>query len=979
MIFTSYFDIGGSSLKTKDVVAMAKEMGKETLMISDPNFYGFPEFYQECHKAEIKPIFSISTTVDGLDVVIVMKNEAGYKYLIEKVSTKLNIENLNNENLFVIIKGFKTKENLEENIEKLPNAYIGIYSYKNLERYAKARILYSLKGSRKVVSLYIPTHKDEIDYRSTMIMKGIKEEKKFHQVNELEDNFYVKNEADANEEWVKNFKEIEDSCIDDYKFDNPIPPKYNFTKEDAVANGLPETTTDSELFAFLSRKGLDKRLKRISEDKHQLYKDRLEVEISIINQMGFPGYMLIVADFVQAAKNMDIPVGPGRGSAAGSLVAYALEITNIDPIPYNLLFERFLNPERVSMPDIDMDFCQTNRQKVIRYVEDRYGKEKVAQIITYGKLVAKGIIRDVARVMGYPLLRADKLAKIIPEDPGTTLDKAYELKKEELDREFEDSWTKKIWDDSKKLEGLIRNEGVHAAGLIISDEPVYKKAPTTEVNGATVIQYEGKYTEFVDLIKFDFLGLKTLSVIKAALDMIKRNHGVDIDIDYIDMNDKEVYDFISTGKTEGIFQIESTGMQDLAKRMKPSNFEDIIAMLALYRPGPMESGMLDDFVDRKNGAKKVEYFFDDFEEKLKPILEPTYGVIVYQEQVMQIVQEIGGFTLGEADIIRRAMGKKNVEYMNQKAEEFANGAEKQGLDRGHAVTLFDLIIKFAGYGFNKSHSAAYAMITFQTAFLKRYYPAEFFAALMNFDKDVEKVARYIHDARHLGLTVLPPNVNTSTEEFNTKDGKTIIYSISNIKRVGSGAAKIVKEREENGEFDSFEDFNKRLPKTNKRVITGLVNSGAFDSIEVNRKRILEPNAEDDFSLSEKLTSEFNTVGEYITDPFKDVKGYTEPYKIPELTDLEDGLNYILIYPQSIKYIIPKKSGKKLGFFSVYYNHEIKEIMIYNSKLEEINDMNMNRPWILKIKKGLYNGSESLTLENKLVFSMKNLEQYFMKK
>jgi len=980
MIFSSSYNIGHSTLKPAVAVESAKKRGFDSLIISDPKFYGFLEFYDACKKEDIKPIFSVQAEVEGLELIIVIKNFNGYKFIIEKVSTEMNLNNLNHKDITIIVKSFINTEDVAIGLSKLPNAYIGIFPYKNLEKYTKARYLFSQKGNREVVYLDISTHENEIDYRNTMIMEAIKTEKKFHEVNHLEDNFFIR-EASGNQNWIDNLEKIKNECVDDYEFDHPVPPSYNFTKEDAVNLGLPETSTDAELFAYVSRKGLEKRLEKIDTTKHQEYKDRLEFEINIINQMGFPGYMLIVADFVQAARDMDIPVGPGRGSAAGSLVAYALGITNINPLPFDLLFERFLNPERVSMPDIDMDFCQTHRQKVIRYVEDRYGKEKVAQIITYGKLVARGTIRDVSRVMGYNDKKADYLAKVIPEDPGMTLSKAYEIKKDELDVLLSDSETKRVWDFAEKLEGQIRNEGVHAAGLIISDEPVWKKAPITYVNDKAVIQHEGIYTEKVDLIKFDFLGLKTLSVIKEAMELIKRNHNVDIDIDNLDFGDKKVYDLISTGRTAGIFQIESSGMQALCAEMKPDRFEDLIAILALYRPGPMESGMLTDFVSRKNGLTEVKYFFDDFEEKLKPILEPTYGVIVYQEQVMKIVQEIGGFSLGEADIIRRAMGKKQVEYMNQKKEEFAIGAEKQGLSKAHAVELFDLIIKFAGYGFNKSHSAAYAMVSFQTAWLKTYYPAEFMAALMNFQDGqgkIEKVAAYVSDARHIGINVLNPDINTSTERFDTVDGKTITYSFSNMKGMGSKAAPIVKEREKNGAFTSVEDLRSRL-KVNKGPFNAMVYSGAFDSISNIRKGLVIPDSENEYTVSEKLSLEFDVIGEYITDPFEKAKEYLDPYIIPEINDLEEGLNYILIYPQELSLRTAKKTKKEFGVLSVFFNREVKEVLAFNDAVNLVKGLDLTRPHILKVSNVEKGGKYTIFLNDVINFDKPSLEKCFLKK
>ncbi|MCK4875691.1 MAG: DNA polymerase III subunit alpha, partial [Sulfurimonas sp.] len=521
-------------------------------------------------------------------------------------------------------------------------------------------------------------------------------------------------------EALQHTQEIVDK-IEDFPLTvkEPIPPNFKFTPEYAKNDGLELSTDDKDIadaqyFTYRCKLGLENRLKHVPEEKHEEYRERLEFEMDIINSMKFPGYMLIVWDFVKVAKEMGIAVGPGRGSAAGSLVAYSLDITDIDPMKYELLFERFLNPERVSMPDIDMDFMQARRGEIIDYVVEKYGRNQVAQIITFGSLLAKGVIRDVARVLDMPLSQADKMAKLIPDELGITLngktkkgefiDGAFQKEPKIQELINEDANAKRVWEFAKKLEGLKRNSGIHAAGVVISNEELWKKTPIYKPSGEDtfVTQYSLNYLEDVDLIKFDFLGLKTLDVIDNAIKLIKRRYDKDVDWHDIDENDPKVYEVIRTGETVGMFQIESSGMQDLNKRLKPDNFEDLIAVLALYRPGPMESGMLDSFIERKHGREAIEYTFDAME----PILNNTYGVIVYQEQVMQIVQNIGGFSLGYSDIIRRAMGKKKD--MNVYNAEFSDGAKNQGLDYAEASKLFDLIEKFAGYGFNKSHSATYA-------------------------------------------------------------------------------------------------------------------------------------------------------------------------------------------------------------------------------------------------------------------------------
>lgn len=677
-----------------------------------------------------------------------------------------------------------------------------------------------------------------------------------HEVHE----FYVKTPEQMSElfadipEAIENTQEIANKCNLELKLGDPTPPNFKFTREYAKKYGLSLSQEDQEfsfdnddiVFEYLCKKGLEERLQFIDESKHQEYKDRLDLEISIIKNMKFSGYMLIVHDFIAAAKEKDIPVGPGRGSAAGSLVSYCLKITDLDPIPYNLLFERFLNPERVSMPDIDVDFCQDRRGEVIDYVIDKYGAEKVAQVITFGKLLAKGVIRDVARVCDMSIPDADALAKLVPEELKITLEKAYE--QEPKIAEFVNSHPKgrQVWDFAKALEGLNRNAGMHAAGVVISNEALWNKAPlfrqSKNDERHLVTQYSKEYLEDVDLIKFDFLGLKTLTVIDNAIKLVKKRYGKDVIWEKIDMNDPKVYKTIQSGNTLGIFQIESGGMQSLNARLKPERFEDLIAVLALYRPGPLDSGMVDDFIDIKHGRKAATYAFED----LKPILENTYGVIVYQEQVMQIVQKIGGFSLGGADNVRRAMGKKKREILDNLKAEYLEGAKKQGYDEKKADDLFELILKFAEYGFNKSHSAAYALITFQTAYLKTYYPSEFMAALLTSEEsNVDKVAKYIEEMKRMNIKLLPPSINKAQREFSAtklEDGsEAIIYGLGAIKSVGIPAIEnIMAIRKEEG-FSDFDDFISAIDPTkiNKKTIENLAKSGAFDEFGYTRKCLVD--------------------------------------------------------------------------------------------------------------------------------------------
>jgi DNA polymerase-3 subunit alpha len=827
-------------------------------------------------------------------------------------------------------------------------------------------------------------------------------------------------------EALAHTQEIVEKCNLELKLGDPIPPNFKFTPEYAKADGLdidyqddaalPEGATaedkkvwfsgidknDAEYFTYRCKLGLIERLKHVPEEKHDEYRARLEFEMDIINSMKFPGYMLIVWDFVKVAKEMGIAVGPGRGSAAGSLVAYSLDITDIDPLKYDLLFERFLNPERVSMPDIDMDFMQARRGEVIDYVVEKYGRNQVAQIITFGSLMAKGVIRDVARVLDMPLSQADKMAKLIPDEIGITLN-GKTKKGEFIDGAFQkepklrelidtDANSKRVWEFAKKLEGLKRNSGIHAAGVVISNEELWYKTPIYKPSGEKtfVTQYSLNYLEDVDLIKFDFLGLKTLDVIDNAIKLIKRRYDKDVIWHEIDENDARVYEVIRTGETVGMFQIESSGMQDLNKRLKPDNFEDLIAVLALYRPGPMESGMLDSFIERKHGREAIEYTFDI----MKPILENTYGVIVYQEQVMQIVQHVGGFSLGYSDIIRRAMGKKKD--MATYNAEFSEGAAKEGHPYAEASKLFDLIEKFAGYGFNKSHSAAYAMVTFQTAWLKTYYPNEFMAALLTSDKDnTEKVVRYIDEVKRMGIELSPPDVNDSYLEFSaiTKDDKDIIlFGLGAIKGVGGAAVEsIIHTREEDGEFTSIENFVNRIDpsKVNKRFVESSIKSGGFDRFGYARKALLDQiekivetakkasdakknavgslfgdDAEittvkleltncEEYELKEILEFEKETLGFYVSghplDEFKGVMDELNYSLSSELDGIKDGSFAIFI--GKVEDIVKKvsKKGNQFGIVNLMDFHGNIEIMLFSDKLDQLAEMNLDEPIAFKAK------------------------------
>ncbi|HEX4910907.1 MAG TPA: DNA polymerase III subunit alpha [Permianibacter sp.] len=617
---------------------------------------------------------------------------------------------------------------------------------------------------------------------------------------------------------------------------------------------VPDGFTITDFFAHAAREGLQERFNTVltyvdTGEKRKQYTDRLETEIGVISKMGFEGYFLIVADFIKWGKNNGVPVGPGRGSGAGSLVAYSLGITDLDPLPYDLLFERFLNPERVSMPDFDVDFCMEGRDRVIDYVANKYGRHAVSQIITFGTMAAKAVVRDVGRVMGQPYGMVDKIAKLIPLELDMTLDKAFE-QEEELRKRYENEEdVKAIWDMALKLEGLTRNAGKHAGGVVIAPSALTDFAPLycDEAGQGLVVQFDKDDIEQAGLVKFDFLGLKTLTVVDWAVQMINERRAQSgaepVQIEKIPLDDHKVFELLKAANTGAVFQLESTGMRKLIAKLKPSRFEDIVALVALYRPGPLESGMVDDFIKRKHGEEPVAYPHPDYQhEWLKPVLEPTYGIILYQEQVMQIAQVLGGYSLGGADLLRRAMGKKKPEEMAKQRETFQSGAEKLGIDPSLAAQIFDLMEKFAGYGFNKSHSAAYALVSYQTAWLKTHFPAEFFAATMSADMhNTDKVVGLIDDATGNGMRIVPPDVNHSQFKFTVGDAKTVIYGIGAIRGVGENAVEcIIAEREANGAYKNLFDFCARvdLRKVNRRVLEALINSGAMDRLGPSRAVML---------------------------------------------------------------------------------------------------------------------------------------------
>ncbi len=765
---------------------------------------------------------------------------------------------------------------------------------------------------------------------------------------------------------------------------------------------IPEGLSMDEYFCQLSHDGLNKRFAQLfgdnfSEDKEEYqdkikeYRERLDIELGVINQMGFPGYFLIVADFIQWSKENDVPVGPGRGSGAGSLVAYAMTITDLDPLEYDLLFERFLNPERVSMPDFDIDFCMDGREKVIQYVAETYGRDRVSQIITFGSMAAKAAIRDVGRVQGQGYGFVDSVAKLIPMDIGITISQAME-QEEELQRRYdEDEAVHDLLDMALALEGITKNVGKHAGGVVISPSDINDFSPVycEEDSQSIVTQYDKNDVETVGLVKFDFLGLKTLTVVDWALKIInarkKKLGEAEVDIAAIDLEDRASFTTLKASNTTAVFQLESRGMKDLIKRLQPDCFEDIVALVALFRPGPLQSGMVDDFIDRKHGRQKVEYPHP----LLEPILQPTYGTILYQEQVMQISQVLAGYTLGGADLLRRAMGKKKPEVMAEQRSIFEDGSFANNVDKAVATHIFDQMEKFAAYGFNKSHSAAYALVSYQTLWLKTHYVEAFMAAVLSADMDnTEKVVVVIEECRDSKIKVVAPNVNVSEYKFAVSEDDEVVYGLGAVKGVGEGAIEsIVKGRASGGEYKDFQDFCNRidLRKCNKRVMETLVKSGAMDCFGMTRASLfnaipeatkaadqfskaqavgqddlfggdffdtgsLDSTSGDDASTFEELDEwpederlgfEKDTLGLYLTGhPIEQYLGELRNFTTHKIMELNPEKNQNIVITGLIIAMrtMNTKRGDKMAFITIDDRSGRQEIALFSDKYAEFQDI-----------------------------------------
>lgn len=878
----SEFSLLDGASRIKDLISKAKELGMPAMALTDHGvMYGIIHFYQEAIKQGIKPVIGCEVYVSPGSRFDKTKSDESYTHLVLLAENEQGYRNLMKLVMLSFFDGFYYKPRIDKEIlEQYKEGLIATSAC--LAGQVARHLMQDNYELAKEEALYFSKVFGEGNFYLEVQDHGIPEQKKvnegmfrlseetgipvvatndIHYTNKEDapahdvllciqtgstladttrmkfdtDQFYLKSGEEMAElfpdrpDVLENAVKIAERCNVEINFGEYLLPNYE----------IPEGHTLDSYFEELCREGFAKRYPNPTQE----HKDRLEYEIDMIKQMGFPGYFLVVQDFVKYAKSRGIKVGPGRGSAAGSIVAYALEITNIDPIEYDLLFERFLNPERVSMPDIDIDFCFERRPEVIDYVTQKYGEDRVAQIITFGTMAARAAIRDAGRVFDIPYGRVDKIAKMIPEgfNEGRpwTIDAALQHVPELRDAyESDDEVTKPILDMAKNLEGLVRQDSIHAAGVVISDQELTNRTPVQKKGEAEIVtQYDMGAIQKIGLLKMDFLGLRTLTVIDNAIKNIQINHGIDIDIDDLPFDDKKTYEMLQRGESIGVFQLESSGMRALLRDLQPTVFSDIIALLALYRPGPLGSGMVKDFVERKHGKKPISYLHD----MLADVLKETYGVIVYQEQVMRIASTMAGYSMGEADILRKAMAKKEPEALAKQKDKFVSGSVENGVSAEVAGKIFDLIVHFAGYGFNKSHSTAYAFISYQTAWLKANYPVEFMAALLtSIMGNKDKIAQYINECRRIKIEILPPDVNESFRDF-TIVGKSIRFGLSAVRNVGEGAIEgIIREREQNGPFKSIYDFCRRVDMSilNKRTIESLIKGGAFDSCKVSRRQLL---------------------------------------------------------------------------------------------------------------------------------------------
>ncbi len=1006
-IHTQY-SICEGAIKIADLAKYCKENKVKSIGLNDSfNLCGALEFSEDISKAGTQPIIGSQINFKFKNLIgkipIFAKTEKGFNNLT-KLSSKsyLDVEQSmpphcdlndlfnNNEDLIITSGGLDSffnklvqknnEKEIDEFISKISSSFVDRF-YFEIQRHndngEKTFEFIILNLSKKFKIPLIASQevfyieKDMFEAHDALLCIGEKTYVDEQNRKKYSDQHYLKKDDDLE----KVYKDIPEALENNYNF--PLRFSYKLKKNppNLPSIKISSSLSENEELLSQSRKGLQNRLKNYVFKKNKtsdmtkiekIYLERLDHEIKIINKMNYAGYFLIVSDYIKWAKMNNIPVGPGRGSGAGSLVAYSLDITDLDPIEFGLIFERFLNPDRISMPDFDIDFCEEKRDLVFKYLKSKY-KGGVAHIITFGKLKARMALRDIGRVIGLPYGHVDKLCKMIPFDPSRPLTLKESIAREPRisEEEKQNPKVKKLIELSLKLEGLNRNLATHAAGVVIADEKLSERVPLYKDSGSNFLlpstQFDMHSSENSGLVKFDILGLNTLTVINKTLEMLK-NKKIILNISGIPLNDPEIFKMLSSGETTGLFQLESSGVRSALKQMKPTQFEDIVALVALYRPGPMNNIPI--YNDCKNGIKKPDYIH----ESLEKILKPTYGIIIYQEQVMQIAQTLAGFTPGEADILRKAMGKKKRKELEKQEEKFINGAIKKNISKDIAAFIFKKIMPFAEYGFNKSHAAAYALIAYQTAYLKYYYKEDFIAATMSTElSNTDKLREFVEELKRLNIKIERPNINTCFADFKPEKNK-IFYALSGIKSVGREAvSNLVNERIKNGKFKSLNDFINRVnPKDiNKLQLEGLVKSGAFDDLEINRNALLQSIPKiiqfnknlweekqskqnnlfsdninengllfkihnvDNWSKNEMLMNEFHSIGFYMSDhPLNVYKDYFDKIKIKNFQDFVNSSESSALVAGTIMSIQEKKSSKGTPFAIIKFSDLKSEFELF---------------------------------------------------
>ncbi len=1008
---TEFSLLDGAS-RIQDLIKRAKELGMSTLAVSDHGvMHGAIAFYTAAKNQGVKPIIGCEVYVarrsrfdketkedrSPYHITIIAKDEEGYKNLVKLVSLaslegfyskpRIDKEILKKHKKGLVVlsgclKGEIPSLVLEKNIQKAKEVageyksifgddfYIEIMDQGLPAQKAVNPELMNLSKNLKIklVATNDTHYVKKEDAKIQDVLLCIQTGRYLDEIDRMKletDEFYLKSAS----EMLSLFSEIPDVLKNSLEIAEKCDLKLELGKPHLPDFKVPEAEDVNSFLEKLTFEGIKKRyaIKIENENKKDArylvppeLADRVKYELMVIEQMGYAPYFLIVQDFINFARSKKIQVGPGRGSAAGSIVSYALGITNVDPLKYGLLFERFLNPERITLPDIDIDFCIERRSEVIDYVSREYGDDKVAQIVTFGTMGARAVIRDVGRVQRMPLADVDRIAKMVPFGPDITIDKALETQKDLKTLYEADEKVKELLDTAKRLEGMARHASIHAAGVVISDKPLTDFVPLQRTSDDSIItQYPMGDLETMGLLKMDFLGLRNLTMIAHAIDIIKQKRGIDFEMDTLPLDDPKTYTLLSKGETMGVFQLESRGMRGLIKDLKPNTFEDIIALLALYRPGPLESGMVDDFIKRKHRLIDVKYELPE----LEPILHETHGVILYQEQVMEIASKIAGFSLGQADVLRRAMGKKKTKEMALQRELFIEGAVKKGASHNKATTLFNLCSKFAGYGFNKSHSASYAVISYQTAFLKANFPVEFMASLLtSVMGNSDKVSNYISECLRMGIRVLPPDVNESLKIFTAvKDG--IRFGLSAVKNIGLAAVDSIIAGRADGPFTSLYDFLKRvdLRTVNKRVIESLIKSGAFDSLGVKRAQLLNILA----STLERVSAEEAKKSKNQTALFE-----IEPFKNNGTREVKEEYEEIEEFPPEQ---LLRMEKEMLGLY--ISDHPLIHIkdnldLLVNTKIADIGDKREGDPVAIG---GLLSGCRRITTRKRQLMMVTNIE------